>query len=146
MCHSTKMFRKTKLIPSPSAFIGIQGDGYISFGSGQPDLPPPREIFKNLEDQRLFRYGLIQGDVKLRNALAREYPKANPKDFVITNGASEALDIIFRAIHEMHGKVKVLLCRPYYYSYPPLVELAGLTPVYTQLKVGRIDIDRKSVV
>lgn len=134
------MSRKTKLISGPSAFIGIEGNGYISFGSGQPDLPPPRQIFKNLEDQRLFKYGLIQGETKLRESLAKEYPKAKPEDFVITNGASEALDLVFRAIYEMHGKVKVLLCRPYYYSYPPIVEFAGLTPVYTQLKEGRIDV------
>ena len=134
------MSRKTKLISSPSSFIGIDGDGYISFGSGQPDLPPPREIFRNLEDRRLFRYGLIQGEIKLRQALAKEYPNARPEDFVITNGASEALDLVFRAIRQMHGRVKVLLCQPYYYSYPPLVELAGLIPVYTRLKEGRIDI------
>ncbi len=130
-----------KSINSPSAFIGIQGVGYISFGSGQPDLPPPAGIFKNLEDRRLFKYGMIQGEPKLRAALAKEYPGARAEDFVITNGASEALDLVFRAIHEMHGKAKVLLCEPYYYSYPPIVELAGLIPVYTKLKEGRIDIE-----
>lgn len=128
-------------IESPSAFIGLQGSGYISFGSGQPDLAPPRQIFARLEDKRLFKYGPIQGDERLREALSLEYPKARAEQFVITNGASEALDLTFRAIREMHGKAKVLVCRPYYYSYPPLVTLAGLTPVYTQLREGRIDLD-----
>ena len=35
----------------------------------------------------------------------------------------------------------MLLPRPYYYSYPPIVEFAGLTPVYTDLIDGRIDIE-----
>lgn len=128
-------------INSPSFFIGVEGEGVISFGSGQPDLPPPKEIFENFEDGRLFKYGLVQGDVKLREALSHEYPGAKAEDFVITNGASEALDLIFRAIYRKHGAVKVLLGRPYYYSYPPLIEQAGLVPVYTDLVDGKIDIE-----
>lgn len=135
------MQEKRRKISSPAAFIGMDGNGIISFGSGQPDLMPPREIFSDLEHARLFKYGLIKGDENLREALAKEYPKAQAEDFVITNGASEALDLVFRAIYAMHGKSKVLLCRPYYYSYPPVVEYAGLTPVYTQLKEGRIDLE-----
>lgn len=128
------------VITSPAFFIGKDGDGIISFGSGQPDLPPPKGIFKNLSSPRLFKYGLIQGDERLRRALAKEYPAAHPENFVITNGASEALDLTFRAIHEMHGRCKVLLFRPYYYSYPPIVELAGLTPVYSDLVAGKINL------
>ncbi|MEK7132915.1 MAG: pyridoxal phosphate-dependent aminotransferase [Patescibacteria group bacterium] len=135
------MSKKRDKISSPSAFIGMDGNGIISFGSGQPDLPPPQEIFVDFRNSRTFKYGLIKGDLKLREALAKEYPQAEAEDFVITNGASEALDLIFRAIHAMHGKCRVLLCRPYYYSYPPIVEYAGLVPVYTQLKEGRIDLE-----
>jgi len=129
-----------RAITSPSAFIGMQGNGYISFGSGQPDLAPPSRIFDGVSKQRLFRYGAIQGEAPLRAALSKEYPKARPEEFVITNGASEALDLVFRALYEMHGSVKVLVCRPFYYSYPPVIELAGLKVVYTDLKEGKIDI------
>ena len=51
---------------SPSSFIGVQGDNIISFGSGQPDLPPPPEAFEVLPHYRAFRYGLIQGILELR--------------------------------------------------------------------------------
>jgi aspartate aminotransferase len=135
------MQEKRGKISSPSAFIGMDGNGIISFGSGQPDLMPPKEIFRNLEDARLFKYGLIKGDLRLRGALAKEYPDADAEEFVITNGASEALDLVFRGVHKMHGRAKILLCRPYYYSYPPLVKCAGLAPVYTQLKEGRVDLE-----
>jgi len=134
------MSAKRTKITSPACFVGMDGNGIISFGSGQPDLPPPKEIFENVANKRLFRYGLIKGDINLREALSKQYPNAGPEDFVITNGASEALDLVFRAIHQMYGKVKVLVCRPYYYSYLPIIELAGLEPVYTDLKEGKIDI------
>jgi aspartate/methionine/tyrosine aminotransferase len=127
-------------ISSPSFFIGSEDDSVISFGSGQPDLPPPSTIFNNLEDQRLFKYGLIQGDLRLRVKLSREYPGAKAENFVITNGASEALDLVFRTIYQKHGSIKVLICKPYYYSYPPIVSLAGHTPVYTDLVDGKIDL------
>lgn len=130
-----------KIINSPAAFIGVEGQNIISFGSGQPDLPPPPQIFDSLQVHRLFKYGLIQGELALRRELANEYPKANSDDFVITNGASEALDLVFRTIRQRFGKVKVLVCRPYYYSYPELIKLAGLIPVFTDLKNGHIDLE-----
>ncbi|MCG3176491.1 MAG: Aspartate aminotransferase [Candidatus Omnitrophica bacterium] len=123
-------------LKSPADFIGKQGTGVISFGSGQPDLPPPREAFSGIDITRDLRYGLIQGELPLRQALSKEYPRSTPDNFVITNGASEALDLVFRA----WGKGKILLPRPYYYSYLPLIQMAGMTPVFTDLVDGRIDI------
>lgn len=130
-------------LKSPAVFIGRQGNGVISFGSGQPDLPPPKEAFEHVNLRQDLRYGLIQGELPLREALSKEYPGSTPDNFVITNGASEALDLIFRSL----GKGKVLVPRPYYYSYPPIIELSGMEIVYTDLIKGRIDIDdfRKKV-
>lgn len=130
-------------LKSPAIFIGKQGNGIISFGSGQPDLPPPKEITENVTIRPDLRYGLIQGEPELREALSGEYPGSTADDFVITNGASEALDLVFRAI----GKGKVLVGRPYYYSYPHIIGHAGMKPVYTDLIDGRIDLEdfRKKV-
>ncbi len=122
---------------SPSIFIGKQSTGIISFGSGQPDLPPPVEVTEGLKIRFDLRYGLIQGEYELRKALSLEYPASTANNFIITNGASEALDLIFRAM----GRGKVLLPRPYYYSYPNIVHFAGMEPVYTDLKEGRIDMN-----
>ena len=128
---------------SPSIFIGVSGKGIISFGSGQPDLPPPERILKACSKFKKFRYGLIQGEYKLREALAKQYPASSPENFVITNGASEALDLTLRVLSTIGSKTKnkVLLPRPYYYSYPYLVKFAGLEPVYTDLVKGRIDFN-----
>ncbi len=132
---------KKPFINSPTFFVGVQGGDIISFGSGQPDLPPPERIYKILPGYHAFKYGLIQGQQDLREALATQYPQSKADDFVITNGASEALDLTLRALARLPGKKKVLIPQPYYYSYPVLVELAGLTPVFTKLNnEGRIDI------
>ena len=133
-------------ISSSSFFIGRGDDSLISFGSGQPDLPPPQEAFDAVHAYTGFKYGLVQGDEALRAELATQYPDAKPEHFVITNGASEALDLTLRALSEEGGKPaaagKVLLPRPYYYSYPHNVALAGMTPAFYDLNAaGKIDFD-----
>lgn len=132
---------KKEFINSPTFFVGVRGNGIISFGSGQPDLPPPPQIYKILPDYHSFKYGLTQGQINLREALATQYPGARAENFVITNGASEALDLTIRALSQKFGGGKLLLFRPYYYSYPFLVKLAGMEPVISDLKEGKIDLD-----
>ncbi len=128
---------------SPSSFIGVTGEGIISFGSGQPDLPPPPEAFEALGRFRDFRYGLIQGLPELREELGGHYPESTPANVVITNGASEALDLALRVIarRDGPGAPKVLMARPYYYSYPEVARYAGLDPVFVRTVDGRIDLD-----
>lgn len=124
-------------------FIGVHDSKIISFGSGQPDLPPPKCVYDILPHYKDFKYGLIQGELALREVLANRYPSSSPEHFVITNGASEALDLTFRVIALLkgNGKQKVLLPRPYYYSYPHIVKYAGLDVEYTDLVKGKIDIE-----
>lgn len=124
-------------IDGPSFFIGKSGDGLVSFGSGQPDLAPPKEIYKILAKYQDFKYGLVQGQEGLRSMLAKEYLGATADNFVITNGASEAIDLSLRVLYRPDGKI--LLPRPYYYSYPYNVRLAGMKPVYYDLVKGKID-------
>jgi len=111
----------------------------ISFGSGEPDLPPPSEIFSILPRYNDFKYGLIQGQPNLREALSKQYAHSSSSNFVVTNGASEALDLIFRFL-ATKGKT-ILIPRPYYYSYPYMVEYAGLDLKYYDLVDGKIDMD-----
>lgn len=135
------MNEKKKL--SAAMFIGVNQEGIISFGSGQPDLPPPREVYDILPTYADFKYGLVQGQTNLREALALQYPLSTADSFVITNGASEALDLALRSIALLHrrknrSKPRCLLCRPYYYSYLPIVKYAGFEPILTDLVEGRV--------
>ncbi len=103
-------------------------------------MPPPDEAFAILKDFRGFKYGQVQGNEPLRAALSSTNPGSNVDEFVITNGASEALDLALRAISEPGARV--LMARPYYYSYPRNVELAGMTPVFVDLDAnGKIPFD-----
>jgi aspartate aminotransferase len=124
---------------TPSMFIGVQGNDIISFGSGQPDLPPPERVYKILPSYRQFKYGLIQGQENLRNALSKQFEGSGKDNFVITNGASEALDLTFRAVCKQ--REKILIHKPYYYSYVPLIKFNHLEPVFTETVKGKIDID-----
>ena len=127
----------TDELKSPTIFIGVEGKGIISFGSGQPDLPPPEQVFKVLPQFQNFKYGLIQGNPNLRKALSQQYAGSDENNFIITNGASEALDLTFRTIGKPGDKV--LVHKPYYYSYPEIIKAAGLEPVYTETIEGKID-------
>ena len=125
-------------ISGPAFFIGKGDDTLISFGSGQPDMPPPVEAFDVLKTYKRFKYGLIQGEESLRTAIALQYLEASAAHFIITNGASEAIDLVLRVISQ--SGAKVLLPRPYYYSYPFNVTFAGMEPTYYDLdKDGKID-------
>ncbi|MBN1156378.1 aminotransferase class I/II-fold pyridoxal phosphate-dependent enzyme [Candidatus Woesearchaeota archaeon] len=124
---------------SPSMFIGVAGKGVLSFGSGQPDLPPPTEVYSCLANYKAFKYGLIAGETNLREALAKEYRGYTKDNFIITNGASEALDLVIRAVGKPNDNV--LLHTPYYYSYRPLVEMNYRKPLFVRTYKGKIDID-----
>lgn len=123
---------------SPSMFIGVNGKDIISFGSGQPDLLPPKEVFSCLPTFSDFKYGLIAGQPDLREAIAKEFEGSTKDNFVVTNGASEALDLTFRVIGK--PKDKILLHTPYYYSYKPLLEINHLIPLYIRTNKGKIDV------
>lgn len=135
----------THTIPDlePSFFIGKNDPDTISFGSGQPDLPPPKQVYEILPKYKDFKYGLIQGEENLRSALSEQYPGSTMDSFVITNGASEALDLSLRVLSSLDTGHKncVLVTKPYYYSYPRMVAFAGMEPKYLELKEGRIDLD-----
>ncbi|MDA1197059.1 MAG: pyridoxal phosphate-dependent aminotransferase [Nanoarchaeota archaeon] len=124
---------------SPALFIGVEGEDIISFGSGQPDLPPPQEAYSCLPTYRSFKYGLIAGLPKLREALSSENPGFSQEHFVITNGGSEALDLVLRAVTQPGDKI--MIHAPYYYSYKPLIEMNHLVPVIVHTTKGKINMD-----
>ena len=95
---------KKKNDMTAAMFIGVGGEGIISVRLRLAHLPPPKEVYDMLPDYNGFKYGLIQGQVNLRDALAKQYPRSTADSFVITNGASEALDLSLRAIAWLQKK------------------------------------------
>jgi aspartate aminotransferase len=111
---------------TPSYFIGKRGGNIVTFGSGQPDFLPPFKIFK-FDPKKVFRYGEVQGDLELRKMVG-EKEGLPPENIVITNGASEALDLCLSALIKPNDKVRLI--KPYYYSYPQLTESHYGVPVF----------------
>lgn len=137
---------KQAKIESPSFFIGNNAPGIISFGSGAPDLDVPdeaRAAFSCLSgSSSAMLYGPVQGNLELREELSKrshDCKGIEPENIIITNGASEALDLALRALPQ---NSKVLLMKPYYYSYPHLVEMAGHKIELCEMKDDSIDLEK----
>ncbi len=109
----------------------------INLTIGQPDFPTPEHIkqagIRAVENNKTG-YTHNAGLIELRSAVSefvqtKYHLSYDPeKEIIITNGASEALDIAFRTILE--EGCEVILPVPIYPGYEPLIELCGAVPVY----------------
>jgi len=111
----------------------------ISLGVGEPDFVTPwtvREsgIFSLEQGQTMYTSN--SGLFELRDELAHHLSKTldlsyNPLDeILITAGASEAVDLVMRAV--LNPGDVVLVPNPSYVSYGPCATLAGATVQYIQ--------------
>ncbi|MFF2752122.1 aminotransferase class I/II-fold pyridoxal phosphate-dependent enzyme [Psychrobacillus sp. NPDC058041] len=109
----------------------------INLTIGQPDFPTPQAV-KNAGiqavEQNLTGYSHNAGILELREAVNTFF--TNKYDFsydpqneiVITNGASEAIDTVFRTILEEGDEV--ILPAPCYSGYEPIIHFCGAKIVY----------------
>jgi aminotransferase len=111
-------------------------ENVISLGVGEPDFVTPwsiREATILSIEQGFTSYTANAGLLELREEitfyLSRRFGvQYNPKNQVIvTIGASQAIDLAFRAI--LNQGEEVLIVEPAFVSYGPLVACAGGTPV-----------------
>ncbi|HPF53573.1 MAG TPA: aminotransferase class I/II-fold pyridoxal phosphate-dependent enzyme [Clostridia bacterium] len=135
----SKIIGKTVAAIPPSGirkYFDILGEDSISFGVGEPDFPTPDSIRQPALDK--LRTGRIpytsnSGDPHLR-ALVIDYLKErfdidvdNIDQVLITVGASQAIDLAFRAIVEPGDEV--IIHEPSYVAYAPAIMMAGGIPV-----------------
>jgi len=109
----------------------------ISLTIGQPDFATPAHIkqagIQAIEDNQTI-YTPNAGLLELRQAACHfvqtkyhlDYDAAT--EVIVTNGASEALDIAMRTI--LIEGTEVILPGPIYPGYEPLIRLSGANPVY----------------
>ncbi|WP_277585164.1 aminotransferase class I/II-fold pyridoxal phosphate-dependent enzyme [Psychrobacillus antarcticus] len=109
----------------------------INLTIGQPDFPTPisvKEAGIRAIEQNLTGYSHNAGLLELREAVNTFFSNKygfsyDPQhEIVITNGASEAIDSIFRTIL-VEGD-EVILPAPIYSGYVPVIELCGAKVVY----------------
>ncbi|MFB5675800.1 aminotransferase A [Paenibacillus terreus] len=108
----------------------------VSLTLGQPDFPTPRHIMEAAHraiDEGRTAYTPNAGLLELRDAAANYiaskyglYYRGND-EVIITNGASQALDITLRTI--LSTGDEVILPGPIYPGYEPLIRLSGGIPV-----------------
>ncbi|NIC00778.1 aminotransferase class I/II-fold pyridoxal phosphate-dependent enzyme [Halobacterium sp. R2-5] len=107
-------------------------DDIISLGVGEPDFAPPwaaRDAAIGSLERGQTSYTPNRGLRELREEIAAHTSEKYDLDYdpdeeiLVTAGASEALDLAFRAFHDPGDKVAV--SQPSYLSYVPGATLAG---------------------
>ena len=112
----------------------------ISLSVGEPDFNTPWHIaikgIQAIQDGKTF-YTPSMGLPELRLAIADQIKKKyncnfSFKQILITNGVSEAIDIVLRSL--INRGDEIILTDPGYVSYEPCVLLSGGMPIHLKLE------------
>ena len=147
--------RVLQVAPSPTLAVNAKakalraaGADILNFSVGEPDLSTPIHVCeagKKAIDDGHTRYTPAAGTPELREAVCAKLKKDQGWDYVpdqvqISCGGKHGLYNIFQAI--VNPGDEVLIPSPYWVSYPPMVQLAGGTPVIVPLRQeSDFDID-----
>lgn len=134
----SKIIGKTVQSVPPSGirkYFDLLTDKTISLGVGEPDFPTPERIRRAaLEKLAVGRipYSSNSGMPELRELCAKYLKERfdlsyEVKNILITVGASQAIDLAFRAI--INPGEEVIVPEPTYVAYLPSVQFAGGVPV-----------------
>jgi aspartate aminotransferase len=117
-----------------------EGKDVINLTAGEPDFPTPSNIIRAAQEalgRGETRYLPTAGLPQLREAVAKlssadyRYPfQAN--HVLISNGVKQALFSLLQSL--INPGDEVIFPAPYWLSYPPMVKLAGGTPIVWQLQ------------
>lgn len=120
--------------------IANQMEDVISLGVGEVDFPTPWHIrlegIKAIQDAKTY-YTSNRGLLELRKGICDYYARRfnayyNVDNCLVTVGASEAIDLVMRAIVDVGDEVIIL--QPGYVAYAPTISLAGGVVKIIELK------------
>lgn len=139
--------RATSLKPSPTLAISAkekalkaQGIDIAGFGAGEPDFDTPDHIkeaaVKAINDN-FTRYTPVAGIDPLKDAIIDKFDRDNGlsykrEEIIISCGGKHSLYNLFQVLFDEGDEV--IVPAPFWVSYPPMIELAGATPVILQTK------------
>lgn len=110
----------------------VKSHGGINLAQGIPGFQPPRKLLHYLADisfDRIHQYAPGNGNNELLDALAEkysEYGTFEKDDFLVTNGATEAVSLIYTYFNQILTKPYAALAfDPVYESYKQLPEIFG---------------------
>lgn len=127
-------------------------DDVVSLTIGQPDFPTPthvKEAGKKAIDENFTTYTHNAGLLTLRRAAAAFYQKKYDVNYcaetetIITVGASQAIDIVFRTILE--EGCEVILPGPVYPGYAPIITQCGAVPVYADIRESQFKLSAEMI-
>ncbi|MFD1512231.1 pyridoxal phosphate-dependent aminotransferase [Halomarina rubra] len=115
--------------------LAEERDDVVSLGVGEPDFTAPwraREAAIDSLERGRTSYTANRGTRELREEIARYVERFDldydPDDeILVTAGASEAIDLAFRALCDPGDGVAIV--QPSYVSYVPGVQFAGAEPI-----------------
>ena len=126
--------------------------GAINLGQGFPDAQGPEDVLHAAADALLNQsnqYPSMLGTAELRQAVAAHYRHHQALDLdwasevVVTSGATEALAAAIFGL--VTPGDEVLLIQPLYDAYLPLVERAGGTAKFVDLKLPHWRVDMNAL-
>jgi aspartate aminotransferase len=137
--------RAKSLKPSPTLAINAkakamqaQGIQVISFGAGEPDFDTPqniKEAAKKALDEGFTKYTPVGGIDDLKDAIINKFKKDSHltykrSEILVSCGGKHSFYNLAQAIFDQGDEV--IIPAPYWVSYPPMVALAGGTPVIVE--------------
>jgi aspartate aminotransferase len=137
--------RAKSLKPSPTLAINAkaksmqaQGIHVISFGAGEPDFDTPENIkqaAKKAIDDGFTKYTPVGGIDDLKDAIIKKFQRDNKltykrSEIIVSCGGKHSFYNLAQAIFDRGDEV--IVPAPYWVSYPPMVALAGGSPVIVE--------------
>ena len=128
----------TLALAAKAKALAKAGKSVVDLTAGEPDMPTPEPI-KQAGTQAIAenktRYTPVAGIPELRDAVSswanKQYGTSYQASQVLVScGAKHSLYNIFQAICQEGDEVVIF--SPYWVSYPPMVRLAGATPVIVE--------------
>ena len=138
--------RMQQIKPSPTLAVNAKakamkaaGADILNFSVGEPDFDTPAHVCeagKAAIDEGFTRYTAVPGIPELREAIARRFKEDKGWEY-----SAEQIQVSCGGKHGLYNMAQalfgpgdeVLIPTPYWVSYPPIVLLAGATPVLVEL-------------
>jgi aspartate/methionine/tyrosine aminotransferase len=107
----------------------VKMQGGINLAQGIPGFPPPEELLKilgNIACRDIHQYAPSNGNQKLLDLLEQKYSLFSKENIMVTNGATEAVSLIFTYLNNILPKNRAAIgFDPAYESYTRLPEIFG---------------------
>ena len=138
--------RMQQIKPSPTLAVNAKakamkaaGADILNFSVGEPDFDTPPHVCKAGKaaiDEGFTRYTAVPGIPELREAIAKRFQEDkgweyNIDQIQVSCGGKHGLYNMAQALFGPDDEV--LIPTPYWVSYPPIVLLAGATPILVEL-------------